>query len=272
MRAIAILAAFNEERFIGACLDHLIHHGVEVYLIDNSSTDRTVAIAEQYLRRGLVGLEIAPRHGTHAWRPLLSRKEELATTLDADWFLHVDADEFRLPPSTKVRLIEALTEVDRAGYNAVNFLEFTFVPTREAPDHDHPDFQRTMRWYYPLVPPLFPNRLNAWKPQAGLVELAWSGGHQVRFPGLRMYPHSFPMRHYLFLSVHHAIQKYVERRYDPGEVEAGWHRARARLRQDMIKLPRQAELRPYLSDDDLDASDPRRQHFLFDEVSAEGPR
>jgi glycosyltransferase involved in cell wall biosynthesis len=265
MRVIAILAAFNEERFIRPCLEHVIGQGLAVYLIDNVSTDGTVAIAERYLGRGLVGIETFPRHGMYSWRPLLSRKEELAATLDADWFVHVDADEFRLPPSTRVTLADALAAVDRDGYNAVNFLEFTFVPTQEAPDHDHPDFQRTMRWYYPLVPPLFPNRLNAWKRQAAPVELAWSGGHQVRFPGLRMYPQPFPMRHYLFLSVPHAIRKYVERRYDPAEVEAGWHRARARLRPEAIRLLGQAELKPYLSDDELDASDPRTQHYLFDD-------
>ena len=32
------------------------------------------------------------------------------------------------------------------------------------------------------------------------------------------------MRHYLFLSVEHAIRKYVERGYAADEVEAGWHR------------------------------------------------
>jgi hypothetical protein len=52
------------------------------------------------------------------------------------------------------------------------------------------------------------------------------------------------MRHYFFLSVPHAIRKYVEKRYDPDEVDAGWHYLRARVRPEMIKLPAGAELRP----------------------------
>jgi glycosyltransferase involved in cell wall biosynthesis len=266
MRVVAVLAAYNEERFIAGCLEHLIRHGIEVYLIDNASTDETVAIARRYLGRGLIDIESFPRWGQYSWRPILERKEQIAAALDADWFMHVDADEIRLPPRSDRSLTQAFAEVEEQGYNAVNFLEFAFTPTHEAPDHDHPHFQETMRNYYPFVPPVYPNRLNAWKRQPDPVELAWSGGHQVRFPGLRMYPQWFPMRHYLFLSVPHAIRKYVERLYDQAEVEAGWHRARAKLRLEMIKLPGQADLRPYLSDDQLDASNPRPHHYLFDEA------
>lgn len=267
LRVVAILAAYNEERFIAGCVEHLIEQGVGVYLIDNSSIDRTVDIASRYLGQGLIGIENFPRPDQYSWRPILERKEQIAASLEADWFIHVDADEIRLPPSSDRSLAQALTEVDRQGYNAVNFLEFTFIPTQEEPDHDHPDFRKTMRWYYPFLPS-FPNRLNAWKKQAHPAELAWSGGHQVRFAGLQMYPESFPMRHYLFLSVPHAIQKYVKKRYDPQEVRAGWHVSRVKLRPEGIKLPAQAELRPYISDNQLDAAKPRARHYLFDEAWA----
>ena len=56
------------------------------------------------------------------------------------------------------------------------------MPTIEAPDHDHPRFQETMRHYYPYSPGR-PDRLNAWKRQDARVDLAASGGHQVSFPG-----------------------------------------------------------------------------------------
>lgn len=267
MRAVALLATHNEERFIGGCLDHLIAQGVEVYLLDNSSTDRTVQIAERYLGRGLIEIETLPRFGVYSWRPILDRKVELAAMLDADWFLHVDADEIRLPPPGCATLVETLAAVEREGYNAVNFQEFTFVPTREQPDHDHPRFQKTMRWYYPFLP-RFPDRLNAWKRQRGPVDLAWRGGHEVRFPGLRRYPRSFPMRHYLFLSVEHAVRKFARRDYDPAEVAAGWHRARAGARAETVALPAQAELREHRSDAELDASDPWSCHPLFADALA----
>jgi glycosyltransferase involved in cell wall biosynthesis len=262
VRVVALLAAYDEERFVGGCIEHLAVQGVETYLIDNESTDATVEIAERYRGRGLAGIESFPRQGSYPWLRLLERKEELAATLDADWFVHVDADEVRLPPRPGISLADALAEVDRQGDNAVNFLELTFVPTREHPDHAHPRYEETMRWYYPYLP-RYPDRLNAWKRQARPVDLATSGGHRVDFEGLRMHPQPFLMRHYLYLSVEHAIGKYVQRAYDPQELEAGWHRLRAALRAEDVQLLPQADLRTYVSDESLDVSAPWTQHPLF---------
>lgn len=267
MRVIALLATYNEERFIHGCLEHLLEHGVDTYLIDNESTDGTVAIAERYLGRGMIDIEILPRRGVYDWRSILERKTEVAASLDAEWFIHLDADEIRLPPSSSTTLRAALAEVDRAGYNAVNFQEFTFVPTREAPSHDHPRFQETMRSYYPFLP-FFPDRLNAWKRQVGPVILADEAGHRVSFAGLRMYPRSFPMRHYLFLSVEHAIEKYVQRDFDSAEVAEGWHGWRATLTPDRIALPSADELRRYVTDDLLDASEPWTRHPVVVDAAA----
>lgn len=99
MRVIALLATYNEERFIEGCLNHLTRHGVDVYLIDNESTDSTVAIAESYIGRGVIGIETFRRDGVFRFADILRRKEALAAELDSDWFIHLDADEFRLPPA-----------------------------------------------------------------------------------------------------------------------------------------------------------------------------
>lgn len=267
MRIIALLATFNEQRFIGDCLEHLARHGIDAYIIDNDSTDDTVAIVQQFAGRNLVGIEQLPRHGTYVWRAILERKAALAAELDADWFIHADPDETRLPPGPQHTLAEALAEADAAGYNAVNFMEFTFVPTRQSPDHNHADYLRTMRWYYPFLPE-FPHRLTAWKKQTELVDLGSTGGHRVAFPGLRMYPTSFPMRHYLFLSPAHAIEKHVRRVYDPAELAVGWHRARARLTAEGIVLQDESALRVYEGDDQLDATQPLKAHPLFSNFPA----
>ena len=262
MRAIAIVAAFDEERFVGGCIEHLHRHGVETYLLDNDSTDRTVEIAREHLGRGLVGVEHVPRDGTYAWRGLLARKAALASELEADWFLHVDADEIRLPPRPGETLAEALERVGDEGYNAVRFQELTFVPTQEHPDHDHARFRETMRWYYPFASGKL-DQVKAWRRQPGPVDLVSSGGHVVDFPGLRLSPEPFPMLHYQFLSVPHAIEKYVERVYDPDEVAAGWHVLRAALRGEDIRLLPESRLRTYEGDGPLDASDPWNAHPLF---------
>jgi glycosyltransferase involved in cell wall biosynthesis len=260
MRVLAILATHNEHRFIAGCLEHLIGQGIDVYLIDNDSTDDTLNIAERYRGRGLAGIENFPRSGVFDWYSLVRRKEVLAAELDADWFMHVDADEIRLAPRRGQTLRETIAEVDSRGWNAIDFMEFTFIPTREEPDHDHPGFLRTMRHYYPFAP-FRPHRLNAWKRQPGPVELAWSGGHHVRFPDLRIYPEQFRMRHYLFLSVGHFLEKYGRRIFSEKELEQGWHGWRADFDPARIALPSQKEMRFWTGDDDLEPSNPRTSHF-----------
>jgi glycosyltransferase involved in cell wall biosynthesis len=266
VRVIAILATYNERRFIEPCLNHLSEQGIDSYLIDNCSTDETVALAERWLGKGLIDIETFPREDVFDWRSILVRKEEVARELDGDWFLHLDPDEFRLPPSNEPTLAHALETADHEGFNAVNFLEFTFTPTQEEPDHDHADFQQTLRTYYHFAPK-FPHQLKAWKATDDL-ELARSGGHEVRFPGLKMYPQSFPVKHYLFLSVPHATEKYVERDYDQGEVDSGWHGWRSTLSVSDIRLPRQSKLKLFKPGTTLDASEPRKQHYIAEPIAA----
>lgn len=268
MRVIALLAAYNERRFIDSCLTHLSEQGVHAYLIDNGSTDDTIELAQRHLGEGLLGIESFPRGAgdSYDWRGLLTRKEELARELDADWFMHLDPDEFRFASGVGQTLAEGLAAVERAGFNAVAFDEFSFVPTIEEPDHDHPDFRGTLRSYYYFAP-RFVNQLKAWKATEE-VELAWSAGHEARFADRRIFPQSFPMRHYLFLSVPHAIEKYVERRYDPAEIESGWHAWRSKLTAEAIRLPSLSELRMAEFGAPLDASEPRRRHLIASLVQA----
>jgi glycosyltransferase involved in cell wall biosynthesis len=259
-RVVAIIATYNEERFIGGCLEHLFSHGIEAHLCDNESTDRTIEIARQYLGRGLRAIETLPRDGTYRWREILATKERLAASLDADWILHLDADEIPQPRRRAQTLAAALGEADRAGYNAVEFRELTFTATRESPNHDQSDFRKTMRWYYPFAPRRL-HLVRAWKRQPS-VDLVSSGGHQAKFRGRRIAPEALLLRHYLVLSREHMVRKYVQRRYDEAEVRSGWHGWRARLSADRIRLPSQSELRYTADDDDLDPSSPRRRHYV----------
>jgi Glycosyl transferase family 2 len=112
MRVLALLAAYKR-RFIDPCLEHLHRHGIDTYLIDNGSTDDTVARAERRPGRGLIGIESLDRGPGDFFdlRKQLRRKEELARELDADWFIHLDADEIRLSPVGEKTLAQALEVV-----------------------------------------------------------------------------------------------------------------------------------------------------------------
>jgi len=151
--------------------------------------------------------------------------------------------------------------VDKAGYNAINFLEFTFVPTIEAPDHAHADFQQTMRWYYHCLPRSL-RQVNGWKKQPQSVDLVTSSGHFVVFPRQFIYPFPFRFRHYQFLSVEHAIQKYAYRRHPADALMRGMRGWREQLDPASIRLPSQSELHELGDDGWLNVANPRARHFL----------
>jgi glycosyltransferase involved in cell wall biosynthesis len=260
VKIVALLQTFNERRFIANCIEHLARQGVSVYLIDNESNDETLAIAERYLGRGLIGMETLPKSVASNLSGQLRRKEELAASLEADWLIHIDADELHMATHPRQSLSDVVRVADEAGYNAINFIEFTFVPTLESPDHDHPDYPQTMRWYYPYVLE-FPHRLNAWKRQDGPVDLVSSDGHVVSFPGVQMFPRHLYMRHFLFLSVDHAREKY--------ENNGGFYRTAERFAKNWriqfdvarVQLPSETQLRLYAPGEPLDRTNPLSRHL-----------
>lgn len=189
MNVIAIIAARNEELTIGRCCRHLAEQGLRFVVIDNDSTDGTRDIVESFRGQGLIDVVRFPYPGQYDWIGLLKCKERLARELDGDWFMHLDADEIPEggPPGTP--LLERLREVDRAGCNAVNFDEFTFVPATETERHEGTDYVTGMRRYYFFAPRQL-RLIRLWR-KAAEVNLSGSGGHNAVFTNRRLYPENF---------------------------------------------------------------------------------
>lgn len=265
MRVVAILAIRNEVRYLQRCLTHLREQNVEVAIIDNQSSDETLEIARQNLGRGVIHLETYPYPGHYDWAGLLRRKEELALSLGADWYIHHDADEIRQAPAPYADLRAGLEAVDASGHNAVDFAEFVFVPTSAQESFEHTDYMRAMRYYYYFQPrPL--NRVNAWKNTGVKVDLASSGGHQVSFPGRSVFPKKFVLRHYIFLSAEHAREKYECRVFSKAEVETlGWHGWRAKRPHRALVLPTRSRMKETTRTREWNTSVPFTQHaFVAD--------
>ncbi len=259
LNVIALVAAYNEERLIATCLDNLISQGIGVYLIDNESTDRTVEIARQFEGCGLIGHETLHRKGCFSQNSLMHREEDIAQELDADWFIRVDVDEIPRPPSGFASLPSAFAAVEDRGFNAVEFMEYSFVATQEHPEHRPEDFQKTMLWYYPHQP-FRPHLIRAWRRSFERVDLATTGGHEARFTGRKIYPELFILKHYAYMSRDWVIDKYIGKDFDPAEADKNtWQRI---LREEDIILPSERELRRYTSDAELDPSSPRVRRFI----------
>ncbi len=263
LKIVALIAAYNEERYIVPALRHLGEQGLEAVLFDNDSTDRCRKFAEPFLKKNLRSIERIPRSEGFNWAEILRKKAEYQNHADADWFLHLDPDEFRYPPPGYATLRDWITSADRQGYNAANFQEFTFLPCRETPDHDHPDFQKTMQYYYPFQVNML-HRVNAWKRQEQGVDLETMGGHEVLFPGRSITPETGLMRHYLFLSADHAREKYGQRGYDASERAKGWHGWRGDIEtKTEISLPSLYEMNVLSGDGVFSFEKARTEHYPF---------
>lgn len=263
MRIVALLTLRNEALYLQTCLENLISQGLEVIVIDNGSTDQSVAIATAFLGAGVISVEHYPYPGYYDWKGILDHKMALAGEIEADWLMHCDADEIRQAPAPFLSLKQGVEEADRTGFNAINFDEFVFLPTSVEERYEGADYPELMRSYYYFSPsPL--RRVNLWKKTANPVDIASSGGHSADFEGRRVFPESFVLRHYIALSHQHAVDKYTKARvYSKMEIESlGWHRARANLQDWEIVLPIPDQMQT-LVDQEFDRSKPMRKHLLF---------
>ncbi len=106
----------------------MIHHvigdpvdqGVGVYFLDDRSTDGTAEIVARRSAGASSRLSVC-RTSTDLeptgfqWDRILRRKAELAHQLDADWFIHQDADEFRDRAPAGCSLKGGIQAVDSLG-------------------------------------------------------------------------------------------------------------------------------------------------------------
>lgn len=266
MKVVALLTVRNEERYLAQCLEHLHNQGIETCLIDNGSTDSTLEIARSFLGRGLLRIEHFPFKGSFELIQILLNEERLAKEIDADWFIHHDADEIREAPSDYRTLKEGIEDADRQGYNAINFDEFVFLPTSDREDFEGKDYVKEMRYYYFFQPRTL-HRLNAWKKNP-YVNLHREAGHRVDLPDLQIFPISFILRHYLVLSKAHALAKYATRVHHKSGLVRGWCQPRSTFSPDKLKFLDRSRLKKVTADGQWDRSEPWTKHeFLGDSLA-----
>ncbi len=109
VRCSLVVSAFNEEANIGACLDSVSGLADEIIVVDNSSTDKTAAIAKAH------GAKVFKRENL----PMLNTNKNFGfTKATGPWILCLDADE-EVTPELKDELKAILSQdqsLSKKGY------------------------------------------------------------------------------------------------------------------------------------------------------------
>ncbi len=226
---VSIMHVFNESDILADSLNHLIINGIDVVVVDNWSTDGSYEIAQQYLGSGVLRVERFPEvdQKQYHWSSQLKYTAGLAKELDADWFIHSEADECRYAPWEGVSLKDAIYYVDQCGFNIIDNVVLNFLPidngfeNSSIPYYDyftHCIFGRNSGYF---------KQLRMWKNLSLPVDLASSGGHVAKFSGMKPFPFLFIMKHYPMRSTSHGKRKIFQERnprYNHEELKHGWHR------------------------------------------------
>ena len=255
LRCAAVVACRNEAVLLKEHLPVWISEGLEIVVIDHSSTDDTRSVAEAHLGAGVLAVKRMPWLGHFSLDQQLATKAEVIETLDHDWVIHIDADEWLHSTREGETLQEALSRLAAAGANAVNFEEFVFLPI---------DQKRSAEHYYFFAPA--PLRLiRAWDRRCGFSNQG-HGGHRLSSSNntsLHVAEESLVLRHRIVHNQRQARQKYLQRQFNPQELQRGWHRNRLRLSARQLTFPDAAELEQLTSPSQrqLQHSSPRTTHY-----------
>jgi len=254
IRIVAIISAHNEGDVIYHVIGDLVKQGIEVYLLDHCSNDDTVAEASKWFGKGLIHIERFPDDCNYSelnktmyiWQDILKRKEQLAATLGADWYIHHDADEFRESPVPGISLRSGIILADRLGFNAIDFALLNFRPTDNSFAH-WGDVRESLRWFE-WGEEFNSLQIKAWKNTGKPVDLTTHAGHSVLFQGRLIFPLKFILRHYPIRSQQHGLEKVLKQRktrFLQEERDKGWHLQYDAVQEDTNFLYNVAQMQQY---------------------------
>jgi hypothetical protein len=226
---LAVVTTFNEADVVGDLLSRLRADGIRVHVVDNWSTDITFdVLVDRASRDPGIALERFPADSPaphFELERLLSRVEDVAHGSGADWVVNHDADEVRQSPWPGVSLRRALWCVEQFGFNCVDHVVMNFRPVDERwTGQGH--LEDAFTWFEFGDHHAAFRQQKAWKPQAQPVRVAATGGHDAEFPGRRVFPYRFLLRHYPIRSTAHGRRKVLterQGRFSPEERAKGWH-------------------------------------------------
>jgi hypothetical protein len=225
-KVCAIMSVYNEEDIIEETIGKLISSGIDVYVLDNGCTDKTIEKISHYVGRGIVEIKkfLTEENNKkmYVWSLILNEIESVSKELKYDWFIFVDADEIRYSPWPGYSLLEGVERVDSEGYNLINFKLYNFRVTEKSIICK--DYENSLP-YYSLPESNSDIQIKAWK-KSSTINISKFGGHIASVPNPLLYPIKFIHKHYPIRSIEHGFKKLKKERlniYSELEKNKGWH-------------------------------------------------
>ncbi len=239
-RICAIIAAKNEYHYLKTLLPILSAQGIDVAILDHGSSDDSNSLYERYRGQPIVALEPLPDDGVFRLSAQMQAKQELASRLQHEWFVHHDADELMHHRDGISGLRTCIEQAASQGANGVNFEEFVFLPNPDSQSHPEGDHTQKILQYYYLKNS---NTLHRAFHRSLIGQNIHSGGHALTGENVILASVDHVLRHYIGLSQAHIRLKYENRVFCPQELTRGWHRKRRSIKPERLVIPKSS---PYL--------------------------
>lgn len=226
LKILAIIHTYNEEDVIQKTIEYLLKQGIDIYVLDNWSTDDTFNKVQEVQKKYQNRLNLKkfpenkPNGNDYDWTSQLHETEKLSKILNYDWYIHYDADEIRMAPFPNATLADMINFVDKLGYNAIDTTVLDFRMTSVSDDI----FGSNAYFELGRRPTCF-MQTKTWK-KCSDVDLASTGGHIARFNNQKVYPLKIINRHYPLRNIKQAEKKVFEDRlprFEKEKKEKGWH-------------------------------------------------
>lgn len=229
-KVLAIMHIYNEEDILEHTVRYLLAQNIDVYILDNESTDRSYEIAERlkndypshvFLERFVTNEINSEGRLVHAFRlyDQMEKTELISKDLNYDWYIHYDVDEIRVAPWHDVSLKDSIEYIDSLGFNCIECSLIDFRIT----DKEERIFD--INGYYEIRYYAQSMHRKCWK-KTDDIDLKNSGGHYATFDNIRLFPLKFLIKHYPFRSLEQAKRKVLlERKNDfvSEKKKRNWH-------------------------------------------------
>ena len=244
-RACGIVFCYNEEQILEECLQHYLIQGIDLVIVDNNSTDSSLAIVrasqkdqEKYPGRIHAVLQITTEG--YEWERMLKfacdyMHERLSSY---EWILLIDADAFYHSPVKGMSLLEFMESVKKRGCNIIDGQLIEFYPTEKDDVSISLPIQRLN--YCKVYNPCPQHKIFLYHPSIKFYE----GGHICMRENARVSMVKFLYLHYPWVSYEHGVKKiflerkprYVNRRLAP--YVSPQYLGLLPIRKDLIKQSR----------------------------------